>query len=75
METSSIDPFMKELKDYVEEHGLTLHHIYNADESGLYYKIFSNRTLVTCNEKTASGRIIIPCSNPKGTDILEFVSC
>lgn len=75
-----IDPFVKEFKDYVDEHGLTLHQIYNADESGLYYRMLPNHTLVTCNEKTAPGRKIckeritfLPCSNANGTDKLKLL--
>ena len=50
-----IDPFVKEFKEYVDDRGLTLHQIYNADESGLYYRMLPNHTLVLFSFKIYFG--------------------
>lgn len=35
------NPFLQEFKDCVDEHGLSLHQMYNNDESGLYNRMHS----------------------------------
>ncbi|KAH0815288.1 hypothetical protein GEV33_007503 [Tenebrio molitor] len=51
-----VDPFKLELKNKIQELNLTLDQLYNADETGLYWKLLPDRTFVSSTEKTAPGR-------------------
>lgn len=58
---ASIEPFKKQLKDKIVEKGLKISQIYNADETGLYWKILPEHTFVPKEEQTAPGRKL--CKN------------
>lgn len=54
--------------------------VYNADESGLFWRVMPNKTFVSCNEKSVPGRkvskervTILPCANAAGTHALKMV--
>lgn len=73
-DTSSITPFVHRFRSKVTEMGLTNEQIYNADESGLYYRLLPDKTYVAATEKTAPGRKIqkervtfMLCANAEGT--------
>jgi hypothetical protein len=51
-----VDPFKLELKNKIQELNLTLDQLYNADETGLYWKLLPDRTFVSLTEKTGMGR-------------------
>ena len=63
------------LKKIIEEGGYTAEQIYNADETGLYYKMLPDRTLATRSDNTktlgfkqAKNRLtVLVCSNSTGT--------
>lgn len=57
-DTSTITPFVHKFRAKISEMGLTHDQIYNADESGLYYRMLPDKTLVASTEKSAPGRKI-----------------
>jgi hypothetical protein len=68
-----VDPFKLELKNKIQELNLTLDQLYNADETGLYWKLLPDRTFVSSTEKTAPGRktekqriTFLACTNATG---------
>lgn len=69
-----VSPFTAELTKVIEEHKLSKHQIYNADETGLYWKLLPDKTYVSLSEKTAPGlklakqRItVLGCVNASGS--------
>lgn len=69
-----VDPFKIQLKNKMEELGLTLEQLYNADETGLYWKLLPDKTFVSAAERTAAGRktekqriTFLACTNAAGT--------
>ena len=44
--TASVDPFKEHLQKIMEENSLTLSQLFNCDETGLYWKLMPNKTLV-----------------------------
>ncbi|XP_025410373.1 jerky protein homolog-like [Sipha flava] len=71
---ASIEPFRNELQLVINENNLDLEQIYNADESGLFWRMLPEHTLTSSHEKNAPGRKIIkaritfmPCANASGT--------
>lgn len=68
-----IAPFKERLKRVIRDHGLNEHQIYNADETGLYWRLLPDKTYVSLAEKTASGMKIskqritfLGCTNASG---------
>lgn len=68
-----VDPFIKKFQEKVEELGLKPDQIYNADETGLFFKVMPNKTLVSFKETTAPGRKVskerltfLACTNASG---------
>lgn len=68
-----VEPFLVKLKDKIEEMDLSREHIYNADESGLFWKQLPKKTMVHAKEDTAPGlkvskeRVtIVACTNASG---------
>lgn len=68
-----IAPFKEKLSEKITELQLNLDQIYNADESGLYWKLLPDKTYVSSLEKTAPGRkaekqrvTILACTNASG---------
>lgn len=73
-DVSVITPFIHKLRAKMNEMGLTIAQIYNADESGLFYRLLPHTTYVTASEKTAPGRKIrkervtfMLCANADGS--------
>lgn len=73
-QSENVDPFIKKLEEKIKELDLCEDQIYNADESGLFYKSLPDKTYVVNAEKTAPGtkmmkqRItFLACTNASGT--------
>lgn len=52
----SIDPFLHSFRAKINELGLSESQIYNANETGLFFRMLPNKTYVAANEKSAPGR-------------------
>lgn len=68
-----VEPFKKELHSLIAEHNLTHDQIYNADETGLFWKLLPGKTYVLRSEKSAPGRkaekarlTFLACTNASG---------
>ncbi len=45
-DASSVSKFSKDLLEYMEHEGYTLNQVFNADETGLWWKLMPSRSLV-----------------------------
>lgn len=75
-----VDPFKAILKAKIEEMGLCHDQLYNADESGLFWKILPDKSYVSSAEKSAPGmktekqRItFLCCANASGNHKLKLL--
>lgn len=73
-----IEPFMASLADSIKKMNLDNEQIYNADETGLAWKLLPDKTFVSHHETTAPGRKIskerltfLACTNATGTHKLK----
>lgn len=73
-----VQPFKNELELLIKRHHLTEQQLYNADETGLFWKILPNKTFVSATEKTAPGRKLskerltfLACTNATGDHKLK----
>lgn len=73
-DTAAVQPFINRLNAKIEEMGVTEEQIYNADETGLYYRLLPENTYVSSNEKSAAGHkkskerlTAMLCANAAGT--------
>ncbi|XP_036322266.1 tigger transposable element-derived protein 7-like [Rhagoletis pomonella] len=73
-----VAPFIKELSSVTEKHNLSHEAVFNADESGLYWKMLPDKTYVHSEEKCAPGRKVskeritfLVCANAEGTKRIE----
>ncbi|CAH1366293.1 unnamed protein product [Tenebrio molitor] len=64
-------PFKLELKNKIQELDLTLDQLYNADETGLYWKLLPDRTFVSLTEKTGMG----PPGRKTEKQRITFLAC
>ncbi|XP_053960592.1 jerky protein homolog-like [Anastrepha ludens] len=74
-----VPDLQNKLYDIIETENLIVDQIYNADESGLFWKMFPKKSLVHCKEKSAPGtkmskeRItFLCCANKSGTHKLNI---
>lgn len=74
-----VDPFKIKLRAKMNELGLCEDQLYNADESGLYWKQLPEKTFVSSLEKTAPGAkmekqrlTFMCCSNASGSHKLKL---
>ena len=65
--------FVSAFSKFIKEENLLLDHIFNCDETGLYFRLLPDKTLAASFEKTAGGRkkakdrvTINACSNASG---------
>ncbi|XP_062538718.1 jerky protein homolog-like [Armigeres subalbatus] len=72
--------FKSNFLQVILENGYEKHEIYNADESGLFFKLLPSRTLTLHDEDIAEGRKVIksrvtfmPCSNIDGSNKLPLM--
>ncbi|GFV78157.1 tigger transposable element-derived protein 1 [Trichonephila clavipes] len=70
--------FPEELAKIIEDGDYSADQVFNADETGLYWKKLPNRTYITKDEKTASGHkasknrvTLLLCSNASGDRMLK----
>ncbi|GFW63793.1 tigger transposable element-derived protein 1 [Trichonephila clavipes] len=70
--------FPEELAKIIEDGDYSADQVFNADETGLYWKKLPNRTYIAKDEKTASGHkaskdrvTLLLCSNASGDRILK----
>ncbi|XP_053949472.1 jerky protein homolog-like [Anastrepha ludens] len=77
-DTTSITPFINSLRAKMNEMNVTNQQLYNADESGLFYRLLPDKTYVAACEKTAPGRKIqkqritfMLCSNADGSNKIK----
>lgn len=75
-----VEPFKVALRSKIEELGLSNDQLYNADESGLFWKILPTKTYVSSQEKSAPGtktekqRItFLCCANATGSHQLKLL--
>ena len=54
-DVQSIEPFVEKLHKLMEEKGLQLEQLYNADETGLFWRVLPKVTLASAQEKEAPG--------------------
>ena len=71
---SAVPAFQSELQDIIEREGNTLNQIFNADETGLWWRLMPSKYLVHCGEKQANifkkskDRVtLLACANATGT--------
>lgn len=76
----AVEPYKEKFKKTLEELNLCPDQIYNADESGLFWRVLPNKTFVHKAEASAPGRkmskdrlTFMPCSNASGTHKLELL--
>ncbi|XP_049306022.1 jerky protein homolog-like [Bactrocera dorsalis] len=72
--TASVDPFVIRFRNKIKELDLSAEQIYNADESGLFFRQMPDKTLVSLKESSAPGRKVskeritfLACTNASGT--------
>ena len=77
---SAVDPFREELKKLIESEGLTRDQIYNADETGLWWRLTPSSSLNVAgktraaNFKKAKDRVtLLACANASGTHRLPLM--
>lgn len=71
--------FKKTFENLLKNHNFTADQVYNADESGLYWRLIPTKTFVSSLEETASGRKLpkdritfLPCANASGSHKLKL---
>lgn len=77
---TNVQPFIEQLDQTIKDLALQPSQIYNADESGLFWKMLPDKTLVTSKEKTAPGRktskerlTFLTCCNSDGSHRLRLL--
>lgn len=78
--TDTIEGFKQKLKLIMEDKGITLNQLFNCDETGLYWRLKPDKSLVLAREKEAKGfkkpkdRVtLMACSNSTGSIKLPLV--
>lgn len=79
-DVEAVAPFVEKFKQTVEEMDLGPDQIYNADESGLFWRLLPKKTFVHRAEASAPGRKLakdritfMPCANASGNHKLELL--
>ena len=79
-DVQSIQPFIEKLYRLIQENSLQLEQLYNADETGLYWRVLPTTTLASAREKEAPGvksskdRVtLLGCVNATGQHKLQPV--
>lgn len=77
-DTSEITPFIHKLRSTINEMNITDVQLYNADESGLFFRLLPDKTFVAASEKTSPGRktskeriTFLLCANADGSHKLN----
>ena len=73
-DASAVFTFRSKLLRKIEDEGYTQNQVFNADETGLWWRLLQSRTLVHCGEREAKNfkkskeRVtLLACSNAAGT--------
>ncbi|XP_050293700.1 jerky protein homolog-like [Anthonomus grandis grandis] len=68
-----VSPFLRKLEEKIKDLNLDYNQVYNADQTGLYWKLLPGKTYVSSEEKTAPGRktakekiTFLACTNATG---------
>lgn len=79
-DVEAVEPFVQKFKTIVEEMALGPDQIYNADESGLFWRLLPKKSFVHREEVSAPGRKLakdritfMPCANASGTHKLQLL--
>ncbi|XP_050545073.1 jerky protein homolog-like [Daktulosphaira vitifoliae] len=79
-DVNSVEPYKEKFQKVIQELSLTPDQVYNADESGLFWRLLPKKTFVHREESNAPGRKIakdritfMPCSNASGTHKLNLL--
>lgn len=79
-DVAAVDPYKEKFKEIINELELTPDQIYNADESGLFYRLLPKKTFVHRAEASAPGRKLakdritfMPCANASGEHKLKLL--
>ncbi|KAK9892255.1 hypothetical protein WA026_019057 [Henosepilachna vigintioctopunctata] len=79
-DVSAVEPFKLKFLKKIEEMNLVPDQVYNADESGLFWRVLRNKTLGHAGENTAPGRkmskvriTFMPCSNASGSHKIKLL--
>lgn len=79
-DSQAVDPFKEKFLDYIKRENLTIDQVFNADETGVNWKMLPKSTLSARSEKAPSGlkgykdRItVMACANASGTIQLPLV--
>lgn len=77
---AAVSPFIERFRQTIVELGLCDEQVYNADESGLFYKLLPKKSYVHQAEASAPGRKLLknritfmPCANAAGTHKLKLL--
>ena len=76
-----VKPYQDKLKELMDLEGITLDQLYNADETGLYWKMLPGKTLAGAKEKEAPGHkkikdriTLLACANASGNHKLPLLA-
>lgn len=79
-DVDAVEPYKEKFQKVIEEMALTPDQVYNADESGLFWRLLPKKTYVHCAEASAPGRKLakdrvtfMPCSNASGTHKMNML--
>lgn len=79
-DVAAVEPFKEQFQKVIQEMGLTPDQVYNADESGLFWRLLPKKTFVHRAEASAPGRKLakdritfMPCANASGTHKLTML--
>lgn len=79
-DSKAVEPFKKKFHELITAQNLVPEQIYNADESGLFWRLLPEKTFVHKNEDHAPGRKIskeritfMPCANATGNHKLNLL--
>lgn len=78
--TEAADEFCVEFQEFLQRENLQPDQIYNADETGLYWKCLPTKTLASMREKSAPGHksskeriTVMCCGNASGTHKMKLL--
>lgn len=52
-DSSALEPFKRKLHEFIETQQLTLHQLFNCDETGLFWRMLPNKTLADSSGKNS----------------------
>ena len=68
---TAVEPFRSTIKELMEKEGYGKDQVFNADETGLWWRLMPSVSLVACGEKQAKQSkdraTLLACANASGT--------